>query len=151
MTGVVVPARDGLELPCYLSLPVLPDGQVLEGFVASGEVRIVISWSVSGVWGRRGEGSAQYGSRRCSLNSQDSECRCHVECCVTTCRVVGAVRCRSDGLRHALLQEPKHLPLVLNVHGGPWARDVWGYRPDVQWFTNRGYAVLQVLGQVHAA
>jgi len=34
---------------------------------------------------------------------------------------------------------------VLNVHGGPWARDVWGYRPDVQWFTNRGYAVLQVL------
>ena len=34
---------------------------------------------------------------------------------------------------------------MLNVHGGPWARDVWGYRPDVQWFTNRGYAVLQVL------
>jgi dipeptidyl aminopeptidase/acylaminoacyl peptidase len=42
------------------------------------------------------------------------------------------------------VQEAKHLPLVLNVHGGPWARDVWGYRPDVQWFTNRGYAVLQV-------
>ncbi len=45
----------------------------------------------------------------------------------------------------ALRQEPKQLPLVLNVHGGPWARDVWGYRPDVQWFTNRGYAVLQVI------
>ena len=28
MSGVVIPARDGLELPCYLSLPVLPDGQV---------------------------------------------------------------------------------------------------------------------------
>ncbi len=28
MTGVVVKARDGLELPCYLSLPVLPEGQV---------------------------------------------------------------------------------------------------------------------------
>lgn len=39
---------------------------------------------------------------------------------------------------------PKNLPLVLNVHGGPWARDIWGFRPDTQWFTNRGYAVLQV-------
>mmetsp|Transcript_11626 Transcript_11626/g.36812 ORF Transcript_11626/g.36812 Transcript_11626/m.36812 type:complete len:517 (+) Transcript_11626:981-2531(+) len=35
-------------------------------------------------------------------------------------------------------------PLVLNVHGGPWARDVWGCRPDAQWFANRGYACLQV-------
>ena len=46
--------------------------------------------------------------------------------------------------RRMPVQEAKNLPLVLNVHGGPWARDVWGYRPDVQWFTNRGYAVLQV-------
>ncbi|MFI5165764.1 MAG: S9 family peptidase [Thermoanaerobaculales bacterium] len=38
----------------------------------------------------------------------------------------------------------KNLPLVLNVHGGPWARDNWGYRPDAQWFANRGYACLQV-------
>ncbi len=36
------------------------------------------------------------------------------------------------------------LPLVLNVHGGPWARDEWGYDPEVQWFASRGYAVLQV-------
>jgi dipeptidyl aminopeptidase/acylaminoacyl peptidase len=40
--------------------------------------------------------------------------------------------------------EPKGLPLVLNVHGGPWGRDSWGYRPDVQWLANRGYAVLLV-------
>ena len=40
--------------------------------------------------------------------------------------------------------EAKQLPMILNVHGGPWARDAWGYRPDTQWFTNRGYAVLQV-------
>ena len=38
----------------------------------------------------------------------------------------------------------KNLPTVLNVHGGPWARDHWGYRSDVQWFANRGYAVIQV-------
>ncbi len=40
--------------------------------------------------------------------------------------------------------EPKNLPLVLLVHGGPWARDAWGYAPDVQLLANRGYAVLQV-------
>ena len=36
------------------------------------------------------------------------------------------------------------LPLVLNVHGGPWARDEWGYDPEAQWLANRGYATLQV-------
>jgi len=36
----------------------------------------------------------------------------------------------------------KNLPLVLFVHGGPWARDGWGYNPYHQWLANRGYAVL---------
>ncbi|MDM7860740.1 S9 family peptidase [Alteromonas sp. ASW11-36] len=36
------------------------------------------------------------------------------------------------------------LPMVLNVHGGPWARDSYGYRSSPQWLANRGYAVLQV-------
>ncbi len=40
--------------------------------------------------------------------------------------------------------EPKNLPMVLNVHGGPWVRDDWGYHPEAQWFANRGYACLQV-------
>jgi dipeptidyl aminopeptidase/acylaminoacyl peptidase len=40
-------------------------------------------------------------------------------------------------------QSPK-LPLVLMVHGGPWARDDWGFDPYAQWLANRGYAVLQV-------
>ena len=40
--------------------------------------------------------------------------------------------------------EGKNLPLVLNVHGGPWARDTWGYDPETQWLANRGYACLQV-------
>ena len=38
----------------------------------------------------------------------------------------------------------KNLPLVLNPHGGPRARDTYGFRPDVQLMANRGYAVLQV-------
>jgi dipeptidyl aminopeptidase/acylaminoacyl peptidase len=37
-----------------------------------------------------------------------------------------------------------HVPLVLNVHGGPWSRDAWGYNPLAQWFANRGYACLQI-------
>ncbi|MGH7131153.1 MAG: S9 family peptidase [Phycisphaerales bacterium] len=36
------------------------------------------------------------------------------------------------------------VPMVLDVHGGPWARDAWGYNPEHQWLTNRGYAVLSV-------
>jgi len=44
-----------------------------------------------------------------------------------------------DGIRPA---EP--LPMVLEVHGGPWARDYWGYNSIHQWLANRGYAVLSV-------
>ena len=33
-------------------------------------------------------------------------------------------------------------PTIVLVHGGPWARDSWGYNPYHQWLANRGYAVL---------
>jgi dipeptidyl aminopeptidase/acylaminoacyl peptidase len=36
------------------------------------------------------------------------------------------------------------VPLILFVHGGPWARDSWGINPYHQWLANRGYAVLSV-------
>ena len=55
-----------------------------------------------------------------------------------------------DGLTvHGYLTFPPgegraHLPTVLNVHGGPWARDVWGYDPEAQWLANRGYLCVQV-------
>lgn len=55
-----------------------------------------------------------------------------------------------DGLTiHGYLTCPpglprEKLPLVLDVHGGPWHRDVWGYDPEAQWLANRGYACLQV-------
>lgn len=38
----------------------------------------------------------------------------------------------------------RNLPVVVNPHGGPWARDTWGYNPEVQFLANRGYAVLQM-------
>ena len=34
--------------------------------------------------------------------------------------------------------------MVVNPHGGPWARDSWGFNPEVQFLANRGYAVLQM-------
>jgi len=55
----------------------------------------------------------------------------------------------SDGLEiPAYLTLPKHregknLPLLVMPHGGPWARDYWGYNGNAQFFANRGLAVLQ--------
>jgi dipeptidyl aminopeptidase/acylaminoacyl peptidase len=41
-------------------------------------------------------------------------------------------------------KEPKNLACIVNPHGGPWARDAWGYNPEVQLLANRGYCVLQM-------
>jgi dipeptidyl aminopeptidase/acylaminoacyl peptidase len=55
----------------------------------------------------------------------------------------------SDGLEiPAFLTLPKgfgetNLPLVVVPHGGPWARDFWGFNTQAQFLANRGYAVLQ--------
>ena len=38
----------------------------------------------------------------------------------------------------------KALPVVVHPHGGPWARDSWGYSAEVQFLCNRGYAVFQM-------
>jgi dipeptidyl aminopeptidase/acylaminoacyl peptidase len=37
----------------------------------------------------------------------------------------------------------KNLPLIVWPHGGPWARDSYGYDTFAQFLSNRGYAVLQ--------
>ncbi len=60
-----------------------------------------------------------------------------------------AIKARDSLTLHGYLTlpvglEPRGLPLVLMVHGGPWARDSWGYNPMAQWFANRGYACLMV-------
>lgn len=55
-----------------------------------------------------------------------------------------------DGLTiHGYLTLPKNkkaenLPMIVIPHGGPWARDMWGFNPEVQLLANRGYAVLQM-------
>ncbi len=55
-----------------------------------------------------------------------------------------------DGLTiHGYLTLPRgikaeKLPVVVNPHGGPWARDSWGFNPEVQFLANRGYGVFQM-------
>jgi dipeptidyl aminopeptidase/acylaminoacyl peptidase len=55
-----------------------------------------------------------------------------------------------DGLTiHGYITYPpgktrNNLPMVLNVHGGPWSRNVWEYDSEAQWMANRGYVCLQV-------
>ncbi len=55
-----------------------------------------------------------------------------------------------DGLMlHGYITYPvgvvrQNLPLVLDVHGGPWGRNGWGFDAQTQWFANRGYACLQI-------
>jgi dipeptidyl aminopeptidase/acylaminoacyl peptidase len=42
------------------------------------------------------------------------------------------------------METAKNLPVVVNPHGGPWARDDWGFNPEIQFLANRGYAVFQM-------
>lgn len=47
-------------------------------------------------------------------------------------------------LDNGTLKPTSPIPLILHVHGGPNARDSWGFDPVAQWLANRGYAVLNV-------
>ncbi len=38
----------------------------------------------------------------------------------------------------------KKIPFIINPHGGPWARDYWGFNPEIQLFASRGFGVLQM-------
>ena len=55
-----------------------------------------------------------------------------------------------DGLTlHGMLTLPagetQNLPLIVNVHGGPFGiTDRWGFQPEAQYFAHQGYATLQV-------
>jgi len=42
------------------------------------------------------------------------------------------------------LETAKNLPVVVNPHGGPWARDGWYFNPEIQFLANRGFVILQM-------
>lgn len=64
------------------------------------------------------------------------------------CEMVPITYKSSDGLEiPAYLTMPKYKvgkksPLIMFVHGGPWARDYWGYNSYAQFLANRGFVVL---------
>ena len=48
-------------------------------------------------------------------------------------------------LPHGLtLETAHHVPTIINPHGGPWARDKWGFSSETQFLCSRGYAVFQM-------
>ena len=48
-------------------------------------------------------------------------------------------------LPHGLaLENAHHVPTIINPHGGPWARDKWGFSSETQFLCSRGYAVFQM-------
>lgn len=68
----------------------------------------------------------------------------------TLVKMTSHVITTSDGEKMVALRtlpagvEATKLPMVLLVHGGPWARDRWGWNAQAQWLSNRGYACLMV-------
>ncbi|GAA2581269.1 S9 family peptidase [Winogradskya consettensis] len=42
------------------------------------------------------------------------------------------------------LSRPGPVPAVVNVHGGPWSRNFFGFDEEAQLLANRGYACIQV-------
>lgn len=42
------------------------------------------------------------------------------------------------------MENAKDLPVIVNPHGGPWARDGWYFNPEIQFLANRGFAILQM-------
>ena len=41
-------------------------------------------------------------------------------------------------------KEGDKIPFIIHPHGGPNARDYWGYNPEVQFYATRGYGVIQM-------
>jgi dipeptidyl aminopeptidase/acylaminoacyl peptidase len=42
------------------------------------------------------------------------------------------------------MDNAKNMPVIVNPHGGPWYRDLWGFNPEIQFLANRGYVVFQM-------
>jgi hypothetical protein len=124
MHPVVITARDGLRLPSYLSLPVLPGVPSVLPASVTGEVPTV----KNSIFASANDTAASNNPDRSIHWAPKPE------------SAAAAALAQTGGSKPLNLS----LPLVLYVHGGPWSRDYWGADSVVQWLNNRGYAVLQV-------
>ncbi|KAI8468869.1 MAG: acylamino-acid-releasing enzyme [Monoraphidium minutum] len=123
MNPVVIPARDGLKLPAYLTLPVKPG-------VPYGNLPPEIAGPMPSETGAA------------PLYDVSAPRRTAAGPHFATPAELAAAKAAPKGAGGRPLN--MSLPLVLYVHGGPWARDSWGADGVGQWLANRGYAVLQV-------
>eukprot|EP00775_Hariotina_reticulata_P002700 gene2700-3000_t len=126
MRSVVITARDGLKLPAYLTLPVKPGipHQLPES--VTGKIPDLKSYTGVSTMIDSASGGGLNNLTAVSSTEDDDAASNNVES-------------KNDVTKLNL-----NLPMVLYVHGGPWARDSWGTDAVVQWLANRGYAVLQV-------
>jgi dipeptidyl aminopeptidase/acylaminoacyl peptidase len=125
MHPVVITARDGLRLPAYLSLPVLPGIPNVLPTSVTGEIPTL----KNSIFASSNSSSAAVGSSDRSIHWASKPTS-----------AAAAALAAAGGVKPLNL----NLPMVLYVHGGPWSRDYWGADSVVQWMNNRGYAVLQV-------
>jgi hypothetical protein len=117
MRCVVITARDGLRLPAYLTLPVKPGIPEHLPESVTGQVPDMKKFT--------GVGGLNYLMTNISGTGAD-------------------IPDSKSDMKNDVTKLSLNLPMVLYVHGGPWARDSWGTEAVVQWLANRGYAVLQV-------
>lgn len=122
MKPVEIKTRDGLSLVGYLTLPAGPGESGGPGTHSAGASGSAASGAAgsAGAHGASAAGSSGAGSSTAS----------------------GATG--SAGVVVAPDRPANPVPLVLDVHGGPWARDSYGFNGEHQWLANRGYAVLSV-------
>jgi dipeptidyl aminopeptidase/acylaminoacyl peptidase len=127
MHPVVIKARDGLNLVSYLSLPpgtAAGDSKSRYAIAAASVAEFTYQRNVAA--NNRAPGSVPLAEIQRLKREWDNAKK-------------EAEKCAGDSIHP---NEP--VPLVLDVHGGPWARDSWGFQPEHQLWANRGYAVLSV-------
>jgi dipeptidyl aminopeptidase/acylaminoacyl peptidase len=141
MKPVEIKTRDGLSLVGYLTLPAGAVGAGAHGAAgaaasggagADGSTGAAASGGAGADGSIGAAGSSGAGARGPGVPAGGS----------ASAGAPGAAG--SAGVTATIDRPASPVPLVLDVHGGPWARDSYGFNGEHQWLANRGYAVLSV-------
>jgi dipeptidyl aminopeptidase/acylaminoacyl peptidase len=136
MKPVEIKTRDGLSLVGYLTLPAGPGEPAGAG--AHGAAGTV------GTSAAGGHGAARSDGHGAAAAVGSSAAAVHGASALGSTAAGGSAAGGSAGVVVAPDRPASPVPLVLDVHGGPWARDSYGFNGEHQWLANRGYAVLSV-------
>jgi hypothetical protein len=142
----VIHVHDGLAMVAYVTKPVAPrDKYPVVRAPHPARARACVSV-------RACVPVLAHASLRVRLRVCGFVCVCVRTCmrahaCADACACAWAMHRGPHALRRATLRGGGQ---VVNIHGGPWSRDQWGWNAEAQWFANRGYACIQVKAR-HAA